>query len=147
MQCPEVIPMACGSTPFMIRWCVRTCTSLSWVSVSLWAPTAEHITAFIVYPPSPHTSREAHCRVLTWELHCAVNLDQCKEREWSTCTYTYVIQLLDGMHVKEGLAYDKHIGQLIGFVNLGEIKICVYVYLLLIQLLTDTNSLALLFLA
>ena len=45
-----------------------------------------------------------------------MNLDQCKERE------KYVILLLDEMHVKEELVYDKHTGQLIGFVNLGEIN-------------------------
>ena len=50
------------------------------------------------------------------ELHRAANLDQYKERE------KYVILLLDEMHVKEELVYDKHTGQLIGFVNLEEIN-------------------------
>ena len=50
------------------------------------------------------------------QLHCAANLDQCKERE------KYIILLLDEMHMKEYLVFDKHSGQLISFVNLGEIN-------------------------
>ena len=50
------------------------------------------------------------------QLHCAANLDQCKERE------KYIILLLDEMHVKEYLVFDKHSGQLISFVNLGEVN-------------------------
>ena len=33
-----------------------------------------------------------------------------------------VILLLDEMHIKEGLVYDKHTGRMIGFVDLGDIN-------------------------
>ena len=39
-----------------------------------------------------------------------------KAQEWEKC----VVLVMDEMHVKEDLVYDKHSGALIGFVNLGE---------------------------
>lgn len=39
-----------------------------------------------------------------------------KAEEWEKC----VVLVMDEMHVKEDLVYDKHSGALIGFVNLGE---------------------------
>ena len=34
----------------------------------------------------------------------------------------YVMILLDEMHIKQGLVYNKHTGELIGFVDLGDIN-------------------------
>lgn len=49
------------------------------------------------------------------QLCSAAKLDKCEERD--KC----VLLLLDEMHVKEELVYDKNTGELVGFVNLGEI--------------------------
>ena len=45
----------------------------------------------------------------------AAKLDTCHERE------KYVLLLLDEMHIREDLVYDKHSGALVGFTNLGTI--------------------------
>ena len=50
------------------------------------------------------------------KLYQPAKLDQCEERE------KYVILLLDKIHVKQNLTFDKHSGELIGFMNLGEIN-------------------------
>lgn len=50
------------------------------------------------------------------KLYQPAKLDQCEERE------KYVILLLDEIHVKQNLTFDKHSGELIGFMNLGEIN-------------------------
>ena len=34
----------------------------------------------------------------------------------------YVMLLLDEMKIKEGIVYNKHAGDMVGFVNLGEIN-------------------------
>ena len=34
----------------------------------------------------------------------------------------HVVLILDEMHIREDLVYDKHIGALIGFTNLGDIN-------------------------
>ena len=39
-----------------------------------------------------------------------------KAEEWEKC----VALVMDEMHVKENLVYDKHSGALIGFANLGQ---------------------------
>ena len=49
----------------------------------------------------------------------------------------YVILLLDEMHIKESLVYDKHTGDLIGFADLGDINSHL---LALQQSLTDSKS-------
>ena len=46
----------------------------------------------------------------------AAEVNTCAER--NKC----VILLLDEMHVREDLVYDKHEGELIGFTNLGDIN-------------------------
>ena len=40
----------------------------------------------------------------------------CPERE------KYVVLLLDEMHIRDDLVYDKHSGKMIGFANLGEVN-------------------------
>ncbi|KAL5475437.1 hypothetical protein EMCRGX_G025254 [Ephydatia muelleri] len=49
-------------------------------------------------------------------LRDAARLDWCPERE------KYVILLLDEMHIRQDLVFDKHTGNLIGFTNLGDIS-------------------------
>ena len=40
----------------------------------------------------------------------------------------YVLVMLDEMHIREDLVYDKHSGALIGFANLGEINNALLAY-------------------
>ena len=61
--------------------------------------------------PSPGFSAEVDT-----QLYEAAKLEQCRERE------KFMVLLLDEMHVKEDLVYDKHTGELIGFTNLGDIN-------------------------
>ncbi len=46
----------------------------------------------------------------------AAKVDNCPER--SKC----MLLLLDEMHIREDLVYDKHNGELVGFTNLGSIN-------------------------
>ncbi len=46
----------------------------------------------------------------------AAEVDTCPER--SKC----MLLLLDEMHIREDLVYDKHSGELVGFTNLGSIN-------------------------
>ena len=46
----------------------------------------------------------------------AAKLEVCPERE------KLVLLLLDEMHIREDIVYDKHSGEMIGFANLGEIN-------------------------
>ena len=46
----------------------------------------------------------------------AVRLPTCEERE--KC----VLLILDEMHVRENLVYNKHSGSLVGFANLGDVN-------------------------
>lgn len=50
------------------------------------------------------------------QLGCAAKLDSCES--FQKC----VIMLMDEMHIKEGLVYDKHSGSLTGFVDIGDIN-------------------------
>ncbi len=50
------------------------------------------------------------------QLQGAVKMDKCNERD------KYVLLLLDEMHVKQELVYNKSSGELVGFVNLGDIN-------------------------
>ena len=50
------------------------------------------------------------------QLLRAANLTSCEE--WQT----YVVLLLDEMHIREDLVYSKSTGKLVGFSNLGEIN-------------------------
>ena len=46
----------------------------------------------------------------------AANLTSCPERE------KYVILLLDEMHIRQDIVFDKHTGEMIGFCNLGDVN-------------------------
>ena len=46
----------------------------------------------------------------------AANIESCPTRD------KHVLLLLDEMHIKEDLVFDKHSGELIGFVDLGDIN-------------------------
>ena len=61
----------------------------------------------------------------------AAKVVSCPERE------KYTILLLDEMHVREDLVYDKHTGELVGFANLGDINQHLLAFE---QSLSDSNS-------
>ncbi len=46
----------------------------------------------------------------------ATKLESCPERD------KYVILLLDEMHIRQDIVYDKHTGAMIGYTNLGDIN-------------------------
>ena len=48
-------------------------------------------------------------------LSRAAKVESCSERD------KYTLLLLDEMHIREDIVYDKHSGEMIGFTNLGEI--------------------------
>ena len=48
-------------------------------------------------------------------LRNAANVDICSERE------KYVVFLIDEMHVREDLVFDRYSGSIIGYSNLGDI--------------------------
>ncbi len=50
------------------------------------------------------------------QLHSAAKLDTCEERD--KC----VLLLLDEMYIKQDLVFDKNSGELIGFMDLGDIN-------------------------
>ena len=50
------------------------------------------------------------------QLMRAANLRSCPN--W----HSLIILMLDEMHIKEELVYDKHNGRMVGFVNLGNIN-------------------------
>ena len=75
--------------------------------------------------PSQHTLRDYthYVKAATGFSHevdmmllKAAKLEVCPERE------KLVLLLLDEMHIREGIVYDKHSGEMIGFANLGEIN-------------------------
>ena len=61
----------------------------------------------------------------------AAKVVSCPERE------KYTISLLDEIHVREDLVYDKHTGELVGFANLGDINQHLLAFE---QSLSDRNS-------
>ena len=76
-------------------------------------PIKVHCTAFTKNIEGLHSSFETVHWIFWW---CGRSTAHCSKVE------KYVLLLLDEMHVKQDLVYDKSTGQLIGFVNLGEIN-------------------------
>lgn len=75
--------------------------------------------------PSQHTLRDYthHIKVAPRFSHVVdkllsttANVESCPERE------RYTLLLLDEMHIREDIVYNKHSGEMIGFTNLGEIN-------------------------
>ena len=102
--------------PLMIRWCIylrhqsqgayetlRECKCISLPSQRTLRDYTHHIKPTIGFSAGVDS-----------QLYHAAKLDWCEERE------KYVILLLDEMHIKESLVFDKHSGELIGFTNLGD---------------------------
>ena len=104
--------------PLMIKWCLYLHHQSSKAYETLQESGCLQL-------PSQHTLRDyTHCiesragfsAEVDHLLMQAANLASCQE--WQRL----VILLLDEMHIKEDLVYEKHSGRMIGFTNLGDIN-------------------------
>ena len=102
--------------PLIIKWCIylRHLSSGAYEALR---------SSGCVKLPSQRTLRDYthHVRALPGfsddvdkQLIEAAQLQTCKEFQ------KYAVLVMDEMHIKEDLVYDKHSGELVGFVNLGE---------------------------
>ena len=104
--------------PLMIKWCIY----LRYHSQKAYGTLRE---SKCITLPSQRTLRDYTHHIETkpgfstkvdTEICRAAKIEQCIERE------KFVILLLDEIHVKEDLMYNKHTGKLIGFSFLNEIR-------------------------
>ena len=104
--------------PLLIKWCIY----LRHLSAKSYEMLRE---SGVVRLPSQRTLRDyTNCvkaipgfsYEVDTQLLSAVNAKSCPA--W----HMFVVLLLDEMHVKEGLVYDKHTGKMTGFVDLGDIN-------------------------
>ena len=104
--------------PLMIRWCLYLRHQSSKAYETLH-------NSGVIQLPSQRTLRDySHCVKVhggySTEEDCqlmrAVGMATCPE--W----HKLVVLLIDEIHIKESLVFDKHSGKMIGFVNLGEIN-------------------------
>ena len=100
----------------MIRWCL----SLRHQSQKAYDKVRE-----VLHLPSHRTLRDYthYCTgnpgfstAVDEQLMSAAGIDSLAE--WQKCVFI----LIDEMHIKENLVYDKHSGSVIGFTNLGDIN-------------------------
>lgn len=100
----------------MIRWCLYLRHQSSKAYETLRQSGCFHL-------PSQHTLHDYSHSVkagagFSMEVDCqlrkAINMESCPE--W----HKLVILLLDEMSIKENLVYDKHTGEMTGFVDLGD---------------------------
>ena len=104
--------------PLMVRWCLflrhqsNKCYETLRESGCIHLPSQRTLRDYTHYVQSGvGFSTEVDCLLLQ-----AMNLMTCPE--W----HKLVILLLDEMHIREDLVYDKHTGKMIGFTNLGNIN-------------------------
>ena len=102
--------------PLMIRWCIY----LRHLSQSAYETLRQ---SKCIILPSQRTLRDythhlkptiGYSSKVDEQLYQAANIKDCEM--WQK----HVILLLDEMHIKEDLVFDKHTGELVGFVNLGQ---------------------------
>ena len=102
--------------PLMIKWCIylRHLSSGAYEALR---------SSDCVKLPSQRTLRDYthYVRALPGFL-ADVDEQLIEAAKLSTCEefQKYVVLVMDEMHIKEDLVYDKHSGELVGFVNLGE---------------------------
>ena len=102
--------------PLMIKWCLY----LRHLSGSAYEMLRE---SGCITLPSQRTLRD-YTHYVRSTTGFSAEVDEqlmeaakvAKAEEWEKC----VVLVMDEMHVKEDLVYDKHSGALIGFVNLGQ---------------------------
>ena len=104
--------------PLMVKWCLYLRHQSSKAYETLRESGCIHL-------PSQRTLRDyTHCvqsgagfsAGVDRQLLQAANLSSCPE--W----HKLVVLLLDEMHIREDLVYDKHTGRMIAFTNLGDIN-------------------------
>ena len=104
--------------PLMIKWCIY----LRHISSGAYETLR---TSGVVRLPSQRTLRDythyvkahpGYSGEVDKQLSEAAKVHTCQDFK------KYIVLVMDEMHIKEDLVYDKHSGELIGFVNLGEIN-------------------------
>ena len=104
--------------PLIIRWCLYLRHQSSKAYETLRQSGCLHL-------PSQCTLQDySHCvkaeAGFSTEVDChlmkAVNMESCPE--W----HKLVILLIDEIHIKESLVYDKFTGKMVGFVDLGDVN-------------------------
>ena len=104
--------------PMMVRWCIY----LRHQSSKAYDTLRE---SGCVLLPSQRTLRDyTNCVKASSGFSYEVDMLLMKAASIPTCDdwQKLVILLLDEMHIKEDLVYNKHTGQMIGFTNLGEMN-------------------------
>lgn len=104
--------------PMMVKWCIY----LRHLSSKAYETIRE---SGCIQLPSQRTLRDyTNCVKAAAGFSAEVDMLLMTAAKLSTCHewQKLVILLLDEMHVKEDLVYNKHTGQMIGFINLGEIN-------------------------
>ena len=104
--------------PIMIRWCIY----LKHQSSKAYEAIRE---SGCVHLPSQRTLRDyTNCVKASAGFSVEVDRQLMQAARLTTCHgwQKLVVLLLDEMHVREDLVYNKHTGKMIGFVNLGEVS-------------------------
>ena len=102
--------------PLMIKWCLY----LRHLSGKAYETLKD---SGVIELPSQRTLRDyTHYSTTTIGFSHEVDQHLVDVAELSVDLHKYVVLIIDEIHIKEELVYDKHQGSLIGFVNLGEIN-------------------------
>lgn len=104
--------------PMMVKWCVY----LKHQSSKAYDTLRD---SGCILLPSQRTLRDyTNCVQARAGFSSEVDRLLMRAANVATCSdwQKLVVLLLDEMHIKEDLVYDKHSGEMIGFVNLGEIN-------------------------
>ena len=100
--------------PLIIKWCLY----LRHLSGKAYETLKD---SGIITLPSQRTLRDyTHYSTTTIGFSHEVDQHLVDVADLSHDLHKYVVLIIDEMHIKEELVYDKHQGSLIGFVNLGE---------------------------
>jgi len=100
--------------PLMIKWCLYL-RHLSGKAYETLRQTG------VLRLPSQRTLRDyTHFSTTAIGFSCEIDQHLVDVADLSRDLHKYVILVIDEVHIKEELVYDKHEGCLIGFVNLGE---------------------------
>ena len=102
--------------PLIIKWCIYLRHFSSGAHEALRS-------SGCVKLPSQHTLRDyMHYVCALPGFFNDVDKQLIEATKPQTCEefQKYAVLVMDEMHIKEDLVYDKHSGELVGFVNLGE---------------------------
>ena len=104
--------------PLLIKWCIYLRHRSSGAYEALRESGCIHLPSQRTLRDYTHYVRSAagFSTEVDEMLMKAAEVQSCEE--WQKC----VLLLLDEMHIREGLVYDKHRGELIGFADLGDIN-------------------------